>query len=309
MALPSEGAILILVNPRAGGGRTQGVDWAKVCAHLGAACRVEIAPTSRDALALASEFCASGGRVLVVAGGDGTVHTVLPALLNTDTVLALCPLGTSNVLARELGYRLGRRAVTSCLRALQTGERKLIDIGLLNGRPFVLMASTGFDTHVLARVPEDLKRRWGVMAFIWTGLRELRHYQPARYRLWLDDVERELDAVMVVATNTAHYGWFTRIAPSARIDDGWLDVVWFHTSSRWRQRIWRVVADVVRGLAHRCPHLQTSRARRVRIECASVQDVQCDGELVAQTPVEVSVVSRSLRVIAASPPAPSRSAA
>ncbi len=308
MIYPEERRILLLVNPQAGGGRALRVDWSMVGARLGASCHVRTAPTPADALAIASEFCLTGGEVLVVAGGDGTVHAVLPAVVNTQTRLALCPVGTSNVLARELGYPLGRRAVKGCLQALRMGEEHRMDVGVSNGRPFVLMASTGFDTHVLARVPEELKRRWGVWAFVWTGIRELRRYQPTRYRLLLEDREQELDAVMLVAANTSHYGWFTRIAPTARIDDGWLDIVWFPMSRGWRWHIWRVLLDVVLGRAHRCRYLQSLHARRFRLECASAQDVQCDGELVARTPVGLSVIPRCLRVISASPRAPSRNA-
>jgi diacylglycerol kinase family enzyme len=154
--------------------------------------------------------------VLVVAGGDGSVHAVLPALVNSSTALALLPVGTSNVLARDLGYPLGRKAVSGCLQALQTGTLRRMDVGIVNGIPFVLMASTGFDAAVLPRVSEEMKRRWGVFAFIWTGLRKLRHYQPTRYRVISEAGEQEVEAVLLVVSNTSRYGWFTQIAPSAR---------------------------------------------------------------------------------------------
>ena len=208
--------ILFLVNPQAGGGRARRVDWQKVCAFLDARCRVVMSQSPEEAVLYASQFCQSGGEVLVVAGGDGSVHAVLPALVNSPTALALLPVGTSNVLARDLGYPLGRRAVAGCLQALRAGTWRWIDVGLLRGIPFVLMASTGFDAAVLPRVSEEMKRRWGVFAFICTGLRELRHYQPTRYRVVSEADEQEVEAVLLVVSNTSRYGWFTQIAPSAR---------------------------------------------------------------------------------------------
>jgi YegS/Rv2252/BmrU family lipid kinase len=300
--------ILFLVNPQAGGGRARRVDWQKVCAFLDARCRVVMSQSPEEAVRHVSQFCQSGGEVVVVAGGDGSVHAVLPALVNSPTALALLPVGTSNVLARELGYPLGRKAVSGCLQALQTGTLRRMDVGIVNGIPFVLMASTGFDAYVLPRVSEEMKKRWGVFAFIWTGLRELRHYQPTRYRILSEAGEQHVEAVLLVMSNTSRYGWFTQIAPSARTDDGDLDIVWFAAEARWRQKIRRVLWDVSLGRAERCPYLRFARAESVRVEASSVQYVQCDGELVAQTPMEVHVLPRVLHVIAASPPAPLRNA-
>lgn len=299
---------LFLINPNAGGGRAGRIDWQKVCDSLDAPCRVVAASSAEDALLYATQFCLSGGEVLVVAGGDGSVHAVLPALVHTSTALALLPLGTSNVLARELGYPLGRRALSWCLQALRAGEVRQMDVGVVNGRPFALMASTGFDAYVLPRVPEGLKRRWGVFAFIWTGLRELGRYQPTRYRVTIGEEVHEIETVLLVASNTSRYGWFTVIAPSARTDDGELDLVWFPADARWRRKMWRVVWDVFSGRAEQCPYLRRARAKSFHVEAASVQYVQCDGEPVGETPMDVHVLPRALRAIAASPAAPSRSA-
>lgn len=300
--------VLFLVNPQAGGGKAERIDWQKVCASLDVSCRVVVSPSAEDALLHATQFCLSGGEVLVVAGGDGSVHAVLPALAHTSTALALLPLGTSNVLARELGYPLGRGALRGCLSALQAGEVRQMDVGVVNGRPFALMASTGFDAYVLSRVSAALKKRWGVFAFIWTGLRELRRYQPTRYRVSIGADTQEMDAVLLVASNTSRYGWFTVIAPSARIDDGELDLVWFPADAGWRRKIWRVLWDVFWGRAERCPHLHAIRAESVHVEASPVPYVQCDGELLGSAPMSVHVLPGALRVIAASPSTPSHSA-
>lgn len=300
--------VLFLVNPYADGGKSNRINWQAVCASLQASCRV-VAPSSpEEAFHLASRFCRDGGDALVVAGGDGTVHAVLPALLHSPTALVLMPIGTSNVLARELGYPLGRGALQGCLQALQAGEVRQIDVGIVNSRPFALVVSTGFDAYVLPRVPRRLKRRWGVFAYIWTGLRELRHYQPTRYYITIGKERQAVDAVLLAASNTSRYGWFTVIAPAAKIDDGQLDLVWFPADIHWRRKIWRVVWDVFRGKAQHCPYLHFARATSVRIEASNVQLAQCDGEPVGETPLEVHILPRALRAIAASPRVPSRSA-
>jgi len=300
--------VLFLVNPFAGGGKAGRVDWQRALASLCADWQVEIARTPDDALTLVTNFCQSGGDLLVVAGGDGTVHTLLPALVHSTTALALCPIGTSNVLARELGYPLGRHALRGCVQAVLAGQGRQIDVGIVRNRPFVLMVSAGLDAHVVRCVPEPLKRSLGVYAFLWTGLQELRRYQPARYRMVLPDKQMEEEAVIVVVANTSRYGWFTTIAPHARIDDGVLDLVWLPAGRGWRRAIWHVFLDVMTGRAGRCPHLRFERAREVRIVAVPAQPAQCDGEPAGETPLSISVLPRALRVIAPSPRAPWRSA-
>lgn len=300
--------VLFLVNPSAGGGKAERVDWRRALASHSLDWQVEIARTPDEALQLATQFCQSGGEVLAVAGGDGTVHALLPALVHSTTALALCPLGTSNVLARELGYPLGRHALRGCVRAVQAGQVRQMDVGMVRRHPFALMVSAGLDAHVVRLVPEPLKQNLGVYAFLWRGLQELRRYQPVCFRMVLPGKQMEAEAVIVVVTNTARYGWFTTIAPHARIDDGVLDIVWLPAGRGWRLAIWRVFLDVMTGRASKCPYLRFERAREARIEAVPAQPVQCDGEPAGETPLRVSVLSRALRVIAPSPPVPSRNA-
>lgn len=300
--------VLFLVNPLAGGGKAERVDWRRALASHCVDWQVEVVHTPDEALQLATQFCQSGGEAIAVAGGDGTVHALLPALVHSATALALCPVGTSNVLARELRYPLGRYALHGCIRAVQTGQVRQIDVGVVQGHPFALMVSVGLDAHVVRCVPEPLKQSLGVYAFLWKGLQELRRYQPARYRMVLPEKRMEAEAVIVVATNTARYGWFTTIAPHARVDDGVLDIVWLPAGRGWRLAIWRVFVDVMTGRVGKCPYLRFERAREVRIEATPAQPVQCDGEPAGETPLHVSVLPSALRVIAPSPAIPQRSA-
>lgn len=289
--------VLFLVNPSSGGGIPARMDWQKICRSIPFACRAELSRSREDALLLATQFCQSGGDVLVVAGGDGTVHSVLPALINTSTALALCPLGTSNVLARELGYPLGKKAMQGCLKALQHGAQRQLDVGVANGEPFLLMTGVGLDAHVVRQVTERSKRLWGVYAYIWTGAQQLRRYQPAQYVVQTDQELIEEHAVLWVISNVSRYGWFTTISPSAQPDDGMLDIIWFPALGAWRRRIWRVAIDTFTGRAGKCAYLRRARARTVRLEAVPMQHFQCDGEPTGNTPLTVSILPRSLRVI------------
>ena len=156
---------IVIGNPNSG--RAKGADhlerYAKILGSKGA--EVEIWPTERPQHA--TEIAARAGSSLVVAaGGDGTVNEVINGL-ESDATLGILPLGTANVLARELG--LPRDPEKACRRILE-GERSRIDLGVATDRSgverrFSCMAGIGFDATVVRTVTPRLKRYLRVLAF------------------------------------------------------------------------------------------------------------------------------------------------
>ena len=116
--------------------------------------------------------------VIAAAGGDGTVGEVVNDLLGRGLPLGIVPLGTTNVLAGEIGLSLCPRTVATIIAA---GSGLRSHIGLVNGPPFMMMTGVGFDAHVAKQVSPALKRRVGKGAYIWTTLVELFRYAPRRY--------------------------------------------------------------------------------------------------------------------------------
>ena len=156
---------IIIGNPKAG--RNRGQDRLKRCAEIlrSGGLDVEVWPTERPQHA--TELAAlAGARLVVAAGGDGTVNEVVNGL-ETDATLGVLPLGTANVMARELGLPL--KAETACERILAGKERR-IDVGVATDRKgrerrFTCMAGMGFDAHVVNEVTPRLKRYLKILAF------------------------------------------------------------------------------------------------------------------------------------------------
>jgi diacylglycerol kinase (ATP) len=289
--------ILLLVNPRAGRVRNQGAV-ARIERRLRGGdidvVRVPVSSARRAAGALREALRGESPRRtrVVVAGGDGTIGAALPALMNTPFPLAILPVGSVNVLARELGIPRGLRAAAE---VAATGRVWRIDLGLANGRPFALMAGMGFDAAVVGSVAPDVKNVLGSFAYVTRGLRVLATHSPSRFRITADRTTFETDAWLAVVANASRYTYRWRLAPAARIDDGRLDLCLFQSSSA-AQTAGQVLAALA-GRHAKYPGVLHLQGRSFEFESDPPVKVQLDGDAMGETPVTVSVARRALRIV------------
>jgi len=126
---------------------------------------------SREAPALARQAIADGAKLLFIWGGDGTVQRCLDAVAGQDVTLAIVPAGTANLLAVNLGIP---NDVPSAVRIGLFGDRRVLDVGVLNGKRFGVMAGVGFDAHMMQIADGELKDRYGQLAYVWAAIRSTR---------------------------------------------------------------------------------------------------------------------------------------
>lgn len=233
---------------------------------------------------------------VVVAGGDGTVNAALPALLGTGVPLAIVPVGSVNVLARELGLP---RALPDSVEVATRGVIRRVDLGIANGRPFSLMAGLGFDAAVVASVAPRLKSAIGSFAYIARGLRILAQYAPSHFRIATEERSLEAEAWLAVIANASRYTYHWTLAPEASIDDGWLDLCLFQSGSRART-LAQVMAVLGGCHADKAGVLHV-RAREFRFECDPPVDLQVDGDVAGRTPAEVRIAPMALSVMVPGP--------
>ncbi len=136
----------IIANPVAGGGK-----WAEhrqsICEQLGLFYSLTVVATTPELSAneLAREACAANAKLIIAAGGDGTVNEVAPALVGTDIALAIIPLGTTNALSHFLwGAKAKFAAVDIACEAIISGKPRPFDVGLCNGEIFYLASGYWF---------------------------------------------------------------------------------------------------------------------------------------------------------------------
>lgn len=290
---------VLIANPTAGRGRTQHLADALTARLAAAGLRLELRLTP-DALAAQSAARAAvtaGADRVIVAGGDGTISSVIGALVNTPTALGIIPTGTANVLARELG--IPRSWPAAC--DLAAGAlRRTIDAGRAGDHPFVLMAGFGFDAEVVARLDPRLKRWFGPAAYVLAGVQYAAQAPPADFTLRGDAGEVTVPAAMVVVANAARYTYDWKLAPQARIDDGVLDVAVFGLRGGFDLGTHVVNVLASRPGAH--PEVAFFRTRRLEVDCHPPVQMQSDGDVAGSTPLTVEVLPGALTVIAPDAP-------
>src|SRR5262249_40276437 len=193
---------------------------------------VKITTQPGDAQAWAQEAAGLGCQLVLSAGGDGTANEVARGLLGSRTAMGLVPVGSGNGLARVLGVSLNPWRAAARLRE---AVPRRIDVGLVNGRPFLNAAGAGFDAAVGAafhRRGQEGGRR-GVLTYVRLGLGMAFGYRSESWRLEAGPQGYEGPALIVAFLNGRQYGGGAVVAPRARLDDGLLDVIVIEDAPRF----------------------------------------------------------------------------
>jgi diacylglycerol kinase (ATP) len=266
--------------------------------------RLDISMTisARDAEAAAALALEDRCDALYVAGGDGTLNAALRGLLAHGGALdalpiGVIPLGTGNDFAKALDVSEDAERAVECLL-----ERRVaaVDIGTLNGRPFVNTSAGGFVADVSQAVTEGLKDVTGKLAYFIGGARALLGAEAFTARLttpegggassaWTGDLDLEMFAIC----NARMIGGGYRIAPAALIDDGLLDV--FLVKRMPLLEFVRVLQTIAAG-----EHLDDPRVRHFRAAGFDLQfnrsvRVNTDGELFEASRCEYRILPRAAR--------------
>lgn len=279
---------LLLVNPQAGRtdspGRVNAL--AKRLADAGFVCELmeirpgEVLPPSRAAVC----------DLLIVYGGDGTLHHLLPSALEAGLPLGLIPGGTANVLAREIGIpsRLDR-----AIEILRGGKVRKMCLAQAPVRRFLLMAGVGADAYLLQRVPPGLKTRLGIFAFWLTGFARFWSYPLQPFRVGTK--EEFFTGTMAVVSNGRFYGRHLLLAPRASVFEPVLDLCVF--KSRRHLRYLTYLWESLWGRHVNLPDVVYRKASVVWAEGTSGTLVQMDGEPAGALPQRFQIAPERLQIV------------
>ena len=223
-ARPLARRILIIRNPTAGRPAVR-ARFQRVLALLVArGCTMtERTTTARgDAERFAAEAIKSDYDVVAVAGGDGTLNEVVNGLGPEAPPLAVIPLGTVNLFAREIGVA---RESAAIVETIMRGRPTMIRLGAVNDRRFLMVAGIGFDAHIVRGVGPRIKRTLGVFAYALRFLFELFRFRFPRYAVEADGVRFSV-ASAVIAKGRYYAGPFV-LAPNAALTKPACDVCLF----------------------------------------------------------------------------------
>lgn len=260
---------------------------------------------TRDGAHLAAEArraVAEGVERLIVAGGDGTYHLVVPALVGSATCLGLVPVGRGNDYAASLG--VPREAAAAIAHALAARPRQL-DVGRAGEHRFAFYAGAGFDAAVSATADGHSRLLPASLTYILATLRTLVGFRPPTGRVEWQGGAFEGELMFATACNGPMFGGGMLIAPGAVLDDGLLDLVLVRRVSK--PELLRVFPRVFRGSHVDHPAISIHRTPWVRMRFAPEALLGCDGEVLGPLPaegLEVDLLPRGLRVAAGPAPGP-----
>ena len=214
-------------------------------------------PKSRKAPARARQAVADGANLLFIWGGDGTIQRCVDAVAGEAVNLAILPAGTANLLANNLGVPIDlREAVDVGLY----GDRRRLDVGVLNGERFAVMAGAGFDASMIKEADGTLKDRLGRAAYLYTGARSLSA-RRTKVTIRVDGKPFfKGRASCVLIGNVSKILGGIEAFPGARPDDGVLElgVVTAKSPVEWARTLGRLAL----GSQEKSPFVRMTRGTR-----------------------------------------------
>ncbi len=240
----------------------------------------------------------SGTDLIIVAGGDGTFNEVINGVLLAREIepgvkkvpLALIPIGTTNVLAQELGIPEDiKKAVNLAL----TGTPKKISLGRINGSYFTLMAGIGFDGQAVFGVKSNVKKIAGKGAYIISGFKALSGYNPPLIEVKTGD--GIFTGYSAVVGNTCCYAGRFQVTPGADITKPELDLCLLKRKTK--TSLLKFVSGVIMKRHLKLKDVLYGKYSALEISSKKPVHVQIDGDYFGTLPVKITAIKDAISVI------------
>jgi len=285
--------VKVIINPAAGRPEPILSVLNDVFAPAGIDWEVDITHKSGDGVAAARQAADEGYDLVGAYGGDGSVSEVVSGLAEGGPPILLLPGGTGNALAADLGIPPGL-AEAAALAVGEAGEVRRVDVGRSGKLWFVLRLTTGFEADMVSAATQEMKDRFGWLAYAFSGLMAISDAPMATYRITVDGAEVECEGLAALVANSAMVGVSSlRIADDVDVSDGLLDLVVVQRADL--PGLIGSAADVAQGQQPRM--MSRWRGKEIRVETTPPQAVLADGEDAGLTPVDVTVVPGAVGVL------------
>ncbi|MBL8749510.1 MAG: hypothetical protein JNK78_10150 [Planctomycetes bacterium] len=282
---PPPRRVLLIANPISGGGRarTLAPRLAAALVQRGVAAEVHFTSAAGDGAARARAAAIEAWDGVVAMGGDGTVNELLNGMPDPGRSLGVFPIGTANVLAKEL--RLPHRP-DAAAATIAAGHQRSLAIGECNGRRFLLFVGAGIDGSVVQRLAAVRSGTLGKHKWLGPILHTVWHWPRHSLAVTFADGTRLEGLRSVLATRVRNYGGVMQLTPGIDPDDGFLHVLCFRAASRTRW-VW-MGARAMLGRLRPGPLLEVRATTAVRIEGSA--PFQIDGDHGGSCPADLRVL-------------------
>ncbi len=308
---------LVVVNPYSAGGSTK-EKWAGVASdlrvHFGAF-QVAFTKSAGDGSIIAKNAADKERKFIIACGGDGTINEVANGILqseNRDVEMGIIPSGTGGDFRRTIGIPTEHREAA---RALREGETKLIDVGKVTfvnfkdeqeSRFFLNVSSFGLSASINERVKTNKLFKWlpfggtfkGKAKFAYSTLQEVLELEYKLVKVKVDDKEESsLQTLNFCVCNARFFGGGMKIAPDAKINDGFLDFI--NIGDINTARIFMNGYKLYNGSHLELPEVKSTLARRIEVSPADenqIINIETDGELPGKLPATFEILPKVLKM-------------
>jgi diacylglycerol kinase (ATP) len=293
----------LIINPTSGPAENPQLltDLADALQTQGIQAEICTTTPDEDGGGLAAAAAKAGTKLVIVAGGDGTIEAVARGLVHTQTVLGIIPLGTRNNIAASLNIPTD---LTQAIQTLVEGGRDRFDMGKANNYYFMEVVGVGLEASLFPcgdEVKEGIKKNYLIaLKSVFSGVKTFLQFRPHRLVLRFDGGRmRRLRTLQVNICNSPRYGIEFALAPEAKMNDGKLDVIYIDNPSKLDHL--RHFFTAMRGKRRPHERLKTYRASKIEIRSYPPLDVHADGECLGTTPVTVKVIPKALWICVPTP--------
>lgn len=229
--------------------------------------------------------------LVIIGGGDGTLNAAAEGLVATRLPLGILPLGTANDLAHTLDIP---RALPKACDVIAAGRLQAIDLGWVNGKHYFNVASLGLSVRITQQLSNEVKRRWGVLAYAITAIRVIIHSRPFAAEIRMNGQSRSVRTVQIAIGNGRHYGGGLTVAADAAIDDQRLDLYSLEIQ-HWWQMI-PLLPGMRTGNYLSWSFMKTQRGQEAEIITRRPYPINTDGEITTTTPARFRVIPQAISV-------------
>ena len=285
-------AALLVLNPHSRRGDDSDVHAAiavleKIGLHL-----IKVAPDGRDKVAQAIEAHRDHVDRVIVAGGDGSINSVIDTLYTNRLALAILPLGTANDLARTLG--ISENLAEACTTIIEN-HRSRMDLGVVNDCYFCNVANIGLGTRITQELTSEVKKQWGILSYLKALFTAFSGTRTFRATLTIDEHEYRLRSIQIAVGNGRYYGGGNVIDENAWIDDGLLSLYCLKPLT-FRELLF--LAPLLRsGSYNQERRIFNKTGKHIDIRTSQSMQVHADGEPLTQTPATFTVIKNALEVV------------
>ena len=287
--------LCLIWNPAAGRAKPERLKYAEnYLSDKGFEVEAFLTKIRGDGETIAGEALARGFKFIVACGGDGAINEAVQPMVFSGARLGIVPLGTVNVLAKELGIS---NSFKKSLKQVAEGKERKISLGKIIlgetglSRYFFLMAGVGFDAKVVHSNSDKLKKAVGRLSYVWTAFETLLSHKPEKLRFLIDG--DRISGFHSIIGKASRYGGNFKITRNANLFDPDLHVLILKSPKRIH--LLKLAWFTLIGSLPYFEGCEFKTARHLEIEGRA--RIQLDGEYIGETPCVIESVENCLSVV------------